>query len=49
MKWEEVREVYPHEWVVCEAIDQDSYDGKRIIHDVAIIDRFSDSLDAMKR
>jgi hypothetical protein len=34
---------------VCEGIDQDSYNGKRIIHEVAIIDRFSDSRDAMKR
>jgi hypothetical protein len=49
MRWEEVREQFPDEWVVCEALVSRSKDGFCFIDEVAIIDRFDDSKIAMKR
>ncbi|GGH86346.1 hypothetical protein JOD43_003519 [Pullulanibacillus pueri] len=48
MKWQEVREQFPNEWIVCEALKSRSEDGYCIIDEVSIIDRFPDSADAMK-
>jgi hypothetical protein len=49
MRWEEVREQFPNEWVVCEALQSHSEDGFCFIEEVAVIDRFKDSRVAMKR
>lgn len=49
MRWEEVREQFPDEWVVCEALKSRSEDGYWLIDEVALIDRFDDSTVAMKR
>lgn len=49
MRWEEVREKFPEEWVVFEATEAVSQEGFRCVKDVSIIDRFDDSLEAMKR
>lgn len=49
MRWEEVREQFPEEWVVCEALKSRSEDGYWFIEEVALIDRFDDSAVAMKR
>jgi hypothetical protein len=49
MRWKEVREQYPNEWVVCEALQSHSEDGFCFIEEVAVIDRFEDSRVAMKR
>lgn len=49
MRWEEVREQFPNEWVVCEALQSRSEDGYYFIDEVAVIDRFDDSKVAMKR
>lgn len=49
MRWEEVRDHFPDEWVVCEALHSHSEDGYCYIEDVTIIDRFNDSNAAMKR
>ncbi|WP_317954490.1 hypothetical protein [Paenibacillus chitinolyticus] len=48
MRWEEVREQFPDEWVVCEALKSHSEDGYWFIDEVALIDRFADSTVAMK-
>lgn len=42
MRWEEVREQFPNEWVVCEALKSRSEDGYWLIDEVAIIDCFED-------
>ncbi|MFD0677483.1 MULTISPECIES: hypothetical protein [unclassified Paenibacillus] len=49
MRWEEVREQFPDEWVVCEALASRSQGGYWYIDEVAVIDRFDDSKIAMKR
>lgn len=49
MRWEEVREMFPDEWVVFEAAEAYSKDGYRCIDSVSVIDRYGDSTEAMKR
>lgn len=49
MRWEEVQEKFPDEWVVFEAADAYSKDGYRCIDSVTVIDRYGDSTEAMKR
>lgn len=49
MRWDEVREKFPNEWVVFEAIGAYSKDGFRCMDEVTVIDRYEDSLVAMKR
>lgn len=49
MRWEEVREKFPDEWVVFEVADAYSKDGYRCIDSVTLIDRYGDSTEAMKR
>jgi hypothetical protein len=49
MKWEEVKARFPNEWVVLEAVVAYSKDGYRYIEEVAVIDRFNHSMDAMHR
>jgi len=47
MRWEEVGEQLPNEWVICEALQLRSEDGYCYIDEVAVIDRFDDSAVAM--
>ncbi|TBL76099.1 hypothetical protein [Paenibacillus thalictri] len=49
MQWEEVREKFPDEWVVFEAAAAYSENGFRFIDSVTVIDRYEDSMEAMKR
>lgn len=49
MKWSEAREIYPNEWLLFEAIDADSKDGKRVIKELSVINVFDDGRDALKR
>lgn len=49
MRWEDGRDQFPDEWVVCEALKSRSEDGYWYIEEVALIDRFDDSTVAMKR
>lgn len=49
MRWEEVQERFPNEWVVLEVINAQSDNGYRYIEDVVIIDKFESSLEAMNR
>ena len=48
MKWKDIREKYPDSWVLFEAVQAHSNEGKRIVDDIAVLDRFTDSDDAMK-
>jgi len=47
--WHEVREKFPDEWVVCEAMRLRSEEGYCYVDEVAVIDRYDDSTEAMKR
>ncbi|MGG4207678.1 hypothetical protein ABEW60_25420 [Paenibacillus jamilae] len=49
MRWEEVKERFPNEWVVLEATKAYSKDGQRFIEEMTVIDTFGDSTDAFKR
>lgn len=49
MRWEEVQERFPNEWVVLEAMNAYSSDGNRYIEEVVVVDRFDDSTLAMRR
>ncbi len=47
MKWEEIRNHYPHQWLLVEAIRARSESGKRILEQLAVVSTFSDSKQAM--
>lgn len=49
MRWQEVQERFPNEWIVLEVIKAHSDKGYRHIEDVVIIERYENSLDAMER
>lgn len=48
MKWEQVREQYPEQWVLVEAISAFSESNIRSLDEVAVISSFSDSTHAWK-
>ncbi|QGQ99325.1 hypothetical protein EHS13_32915 [Paenibacillus psychroresistens] len=49
MRWEEVQERFPNEWVVLEAIKAHSSEGQRYIEEVVVIDQFDNSIAAMNK
>ncbi|PYI51342.1 hypothetical protein DLM86_25285 [Paenibacillus flagellatus] len=49
MRWEEVKERFPNEWVVLEATKAHSVSGNRYIEEVVVVDRFVDSRSALRR
>lgn len=48
MKWNEAVKNYPNKWLLFEAIEACSKDGKRIIEDLSVINSFDDSREALK-
>lgn len=42
MKWGDVRNTYPSQWVIIEAVEAHSEGNKRIIDKIAVIDSFMD-------
>ncbi|WP_240418103.1 hypothetical protein [Paenibacillus periandrae] len=49
MRWEEVQERFPEEWVVLEATKAHSKEGHRYIEEVIVIDAFDDPTKARRR
>ncbi|ASA19488.1 hypothetical protein [Paenibacillus donghaensis] len=49
MRWDEVKERFPNEWVVLEATRAYSREGQRFIEEMAVIDSYEDSSEALKR
>lgn len=47
MQWQEIRERYPHQWLLVEAIDARSSEGQRILEDLAVLETFPDGMSAM--
>ena len=47
MKWQDVREKFPEEWVLIEALNSRSEDGFWIVDDVSVVDTFGDDSVAM--
>jgi hypothetical protein len=42
MQWSEVKEQFPSQWVLVEAIAAASKDNKRIVEQLSVVDTFSD-------
>lgn len=47
MNWQKIRDHYPHQWLLIEAIKARSEQGKRILEQISVINAFSDSVSAM--
>ena len=48
MRWQEIREHYPHRWILVEAIKAYSEADKRVLEQLAVVGAFPDSVVAMK-
>ncbi len=48
MKWQEIRQHYPQQWLLLEAIKAHSEANKRILEQLAVVSTFPDSVAAMK-
>ena len=48
MQWHDIRQHYPHQWLLVEAITAHSAAGKRALEHLAVIDMFPDAVTAMK-
>jgi hypothetical protein len=48
MQWKEIRNHYPNQWLLIEAIKARTESDKRILDDIAVINTFSDAAPAMK-
>ncbi|MRN56668.1 hypothetical protein GJB61_27280 [Paenibacillus sp. LC-T2] len=49
MRWDEVQERFPNEWVVLEATKAYSKEGQRFIEEMSVIDSYENSTKALKR
>ena len=49
MVWKEIRQHYPQQWLLVEAIKAHSKDNQRILEQLAVVDTFHDSVSAMQR
>jgi hypothetical protein len=43
MQWNDVRKQFPHQWLLIEAIEAHSEDGKRIVDRLSLVEAFPDS------
>lgn len=48
MQWQEIRNHYPQQWILLEAIKAHSEANKRILEQLAVVSTFSDSATALK-
>ncbi len=48
MQWQDIRNRYPDQWLLVEAIKAHSESQRRILEDLAVIEAFNDSGEAMK-
>ena len=48
LKWSEATKNYPDKWLLFEAIEAYSKEGKRIIEDISVINVFDEGRDALK-
>jgi hypothetical protein len=49
MKWAEIQQHYPHQWLLVEAVEAHSIGNRRILEDLAVLGVFSDSAEALRR
>lgn len=48
MKWYEARKIYANKWLLFEAIEARSEDGKRIVDELSVINVFDNGKEALK-
>lgn len=48
MEWEEIRQQYPKQWLLVEAMDAHSESNKRIVDQLSVIDSFDNSDNALR-
>ena len=48
MTWAEVRQRYPNEWLLIEATQAHSENGKRVVTSIAVLEVFQDSTTAWR-
>lgn len=48
MKWNEARSVYPNKWLLFEAIEAHSEEGKRIVEELSVINVYDQGKEALK-
>ena len=48
MQWQEIREHYPQQWLLLEALQAHSEGNKRILDQLAILGTFADSTSALR-
>ena len=48
MKWNEARKIYPNKWLLFEAIEAYSEEGKRIVEELSIINVYDQGKEALK-
>jgi hypothetical protein len=49
MQWNEIRERYPGQWLLIDAVEAHSAENQRILDDIAVVQTFPDSVAAMAR
>ena len=49
MPWPEIRERYPHQWLLLEATEAHSSGGRRILERLTVLETCPDGLSAMRR
>jgi hypothetical protein len=42
MKWQEIRQIYPDDWLLTEAIEAHTEGDKRILDQISVLDGFPD-------
>lgn len=48
MRWTELRNRYPHQWLIVEALDARSEGGLRRLGELAVVDAFGGGEDALR-
>jgi len=46
--WEEIRQQFPRQWLLVEAVAAHSSEGRRVLDDIAVLDAFQEAGTAMK-
>lgn len=49
MQWNDIRQHYPASWLLVEALKAHSAGGKRVLEDLAVLEKFPDSTTALAR
>jgi hypothetical protein len=48
MQWQNIRHHYPEQWLLVEAIKAHSENDRRVLDDIAVVEVFEDSVEAMQ-